>query len=306
MLDISCRCGAVYHADLAHIGRQLKCSQCGLLVFIESPLPAVVVPKADSIQTPKYARNVPVKSKQWKSHSRWAAYLGATTTIVLLAAIWFGHSHPQSRVAKPTQAVEVTPTANPVNSPPLVAKDSHIATNPFGLVPGNTHPSSFRQNDQPSDTSEPPLEPRPLQYNSLPTGTRLADDAGLEGHGRLSVSNGTGLDAVVRLYDPSTLKTARWFFVKAGASATVQFIPQGKYVLAYTDGLDWDESETVFRWNPSYHEFEKLLSYTEQTDVEAIRFEKITITLNPVIGGNIKAKSISRNDFLRGHGHASL
>ena len=64
-------------------------------------------------------------------------------------------------------------------------------------------------------------------------------------------------DAVVRLYDVTTDQTVRWFFVQAGNSINMKRIPQGAYRLAYTSGLDWIESQDVFRWHPFYSEFER-------------------------------------------------
>jgi hypothetical protein len=43
------------------------------------------------------------------------------------------------------------------------------------------------------------LDPRPTHYNSPATGTRCEEDIGTNGHGELTVENGTSEDAVVRL-----------------------------------------------------------------------------------------------------------
>jgi hypothetical protein len=119
-------------------------------------------------------------------------------------------------------------------------------SNPFDTVPhkGN-NPFAEGQNDQAHSTSSDSantLDPRPKHYRSLPSGARLSDDVGIDGHGELSISNQTDLDAVARLYDRSTLETVRWFFVRANSSYTVNSIPQGDYILAYTTGLDWADS----------------------------------------------------------------
>jgi hypothetical protein len=152
----------------------------------------------------------------------------------------------------------------------------------------------------------PPPEPRPTQYNSLPTGTRITDDVGVSGHGELTISNGTNSDAVVRLYEVGSLTTVRSFFVKAHARYSVNTIPEGAYTLVYTSGLDWIESQDAFSWNPSYHQFERSLTYSEQTDATGIKYDEISVTLHPVVGGNVRTITISREEFLKGHRHLPL
>jgi hypothetical protein len=181
-----------------------------------------------------------------------------------------------------------------------------VDSNPFVTLPKYARRPDEKSLAAPDDSQYAP-DPRPKRYHSLANGARLGDDAETNnGHGKLSVSNRTDLDAVVRLYNRVTQETVRWFFVKANSSCTVNSIPQGDYVLAYTSGLDWIDSEEAFRWHPSYHEFDRTVSYSEQTDASGIQYEEFSVTLHPVFGGNIRAKVISRSDFLKGHRHPPL
>jgi hypothetical protein len=77
-------------------------------------------------------------------------------------------------------------------------------------------------------------------------------------------------------------------------------------IRAYSSGLDWVDSEDAFRWNPSYYEFEKTIIYSEQRDTGGIQYKDISVTLHPVVGGNVRTKSISRSDFLKAHRHLPL
>jgi hypothetical protein len=129
---------------------------------------------------------------------------------------------------------------------------------------------------------------------------------GTAGHGKLTVQNGTGEDAVMRLSDVTTDQTVRWFFVKAHSSAHVPRIPQGEYRLMYTTGLNWVKSDDVFTWQPSYNEFERTLDYSEQRDSEGIQYHTISVTLNSVLFGNVRTRKITREEFLRGHRHVAL
>ncbi len=304
---------AVYHADVAHVGKRLKCSHCGFIVVIEKQQPSSpATADPDHIQTSKHSPDVPVKPKGSKPHFLWAVFFGASLLVAASMAIWSRYFTGQpGETAQRSQVESALPQRGEGHEGHSKGSKSTAnnlpSSNPFGSVPVGSSPFAATQNDQPlaSSPAQPP-EPRPSHYRSLPSGTRITEDSGVGGHGKLSVSNRTGVDAVVRLYDRYTLETVRWFFVKANASYAVKSIPQGDYVLAYTAGLDWVDSEDAFRWSPSYHEFEKPVSYSEQTDTTGTRYDEISVTLHPVIGGNVRTKSISRSDFLRGHRHVSF
>lgn len=152
----------------------------------------------------------------------------------------------------------------------------------------------------------PSAVPRPSIYNSLPSGSSIETDECAGGNGVLTVQNGTSEDAVVRLYDLHDERTICWFFVPQNDSASRSTIPEGDYRLAYTMGLDWVESGDAFRWQPSYGEYEKAFHYVEQHDHESIQYKEISVTLQPVHGGNVRTKTISREEFLRGHRHTAL
>jgi hypothetical protein len=148
-------------------------------------------------------------------------------------------------------------------------------------------------------------DPRPNEYNSLPTGTRIEGCAG-SGHGELKVDNGTTEDAVVRLSDVTTDGTVCWFFVQAHSYAHMKHIPQGTFTLAFTTGLNWNESEDVFTWHPSYDQFDRVFEFNEQRDSERVQYKTISVTLNPVLFGNVRTKTITRDEFLKGHRHVAL
>jgi hypothetical protein len=151
-----------------------------------------------------------------------------------------------------------------------------------------------------------PADPRPKNYNSPPTGTRIEQDVGEDGRGKLTVENGTDEDAVVRLSDATTDQTVRWFFVRAHTSAHLAHIPEGTDRLTFTTGLNWTESEDSFSWHPSYSEFERAFVYSEERDSEEVHFHSISVTLHSVPAGNVKTRAISRQEFLKGYRHVAL
>jgi hypothetical protein len=88
--------------------------------------------------------------------------------------------------------------------------------------------------------------------------------------------------------------------VQALHSVRMKGIPAGTYQLAYTAGLDWDGRE-AFRCDPDYAQFERDFVYTEEKNHEGVQYHSITVTLQPVIGGNVRTKRISKEEFLKGH-----
>lgn len=110
----------------------------------------------------------------------------------------------------------------------------------------------------------------------------------------------------MRLSEVPTEQTVRWFFVQAHSTANLSRIPQGRYRLTFTTGLNWVESEDTFSWQPSYSEFERTFEYNERRDSDGIQYKTISVTLNPVLLGNVRTKTITREEFLKGHRHLAL
>lgn len=129
----------------------------------------------------------------------------------------------------------------------------------------------------------------------------------MSGLGELTVENGTALDAVVRLVRLSSDQTTRWFYVRAKQSVPIAGIPAGEYRLLYTSGADWDDSATQFRLSANYDEFERMLSYHETPEESGKTiYKSFSVTLQPVLYGNVRTRKISRDEFLRGHRSRAL
>jgi hypothetical protein len=297
MIDVTCpKCGAVYHSEQAHIGKQLKCVKCGGVVPIVVPPDRTVVSRQPTIPSAKGQ----TAYDPAKKHRR---IYGFGITAVVMAAVVLSvvflrptsvskqgihtPSNVQEQPSSPSsQNAENTGNWQVVDAEPVAAPGQQAATD--GRKPTEI------------------TDPRPTDYNSLPTGTRIEEDIGIGGHGKLTVENGTSDDAVVRLCDVATDQTLRWFFVQAHSSAHVAKVPRGTYRLAFTTGLNWVESEDTFSWHPSYSEFDKTFEFSERRDSEGVQYKAISVTLNPVMFGNVKTKTITREEFLRGHRHVVL
>ncbi len=128
----------------------------------------------------------------------------------------------------------------------------------------------------------------------------MMSDEGTKGHGVLDVQNGTGEDAVLLLHDLTTDETVRRVYVQALHSVRIERIPMGTYELAFAEGLDWDSGRGVFRCgDPDYAQFDRDFAFTEKSDPDGIQYKTIAVTLQPVVGGTVRTKKISRQEFLK-------
>ena len=87
MIDVSCRhCGAVYHSEESHIGKQLRCARCGCLV-------SIVRAEGAAIQGPPTVKNAatrqvkPTPTTPFKRHFRLRRVFIATAVLIALVSI---------------------------------------------------------------------------------------------------------------------------------------------------------------------------------------------------------------------------
>lgn len=270
MIDVMCpQCRAVYHSEESHVGKHLRCARCGSLVLILDAARDMVRPEPPPAPSFKHTQQThPVK----RESSFKSSYVVAVAACILLA------------VGAVSLIVYATHAGSPSPAPTIVDEEP---------IPKAAEPTAVA------------ADPRPNEYNSLLTGTRIEGCAG-GGRGELKVDNGTTEDAVVRLSDVATDDTVCWFFVQAHSSAHMKHIPQGTFTLAFTTGLNWNESEDVFTWHPSYDQFDRVFEFNEQRDSEGVQYKTVSVTLNPVLFGNVRTKTITREEFLKGHRHVAL
>jgi hypothetical protein len=319
MLDIKCpMCQTVYHSDEANIGRSLRCSICG------SAGP-ILRDARTMVQSPPRSVRLHPNAGVRNSKLRRPRVVLATTIFVGLAVAIVALYISKPSASRSTQAHEVSaPSIPPPPSGFTLDRDDSVSNGSSGIgTPGKreatiSQPMTFSADEVeevpatgtpkvgPIRLPPPRTIPRPETYSSLPNGSSIESDQCEGGHGVLSVQNGTDEEAVVRLYDPRDLRTICWFSVRQNDSASRSTIPEGDYRLAYSMGHDWIEPDDAFRWQPSYGEYEKAFHYAEQHDHEGIQYKEISVTLQPVHGGNVRTRAISREEFLRGHRHTAL
>jgi len=93
---------------------------------------------------------------------------------------------------------------------------------------------------------------------------------GYGGSGKLEVSNQGEMDAVVILKrvdppheeDEEKHNYQHWMYIRAGESATMEFISNGSYQVYLTTGLTWMPTDRRFRDAPSYEQLKDPLEFT--------------------------------------------
>jgi len=156
----------------------------------------------------------------------------------------------------------------------------------------------------PADGAHPGLTAYPADNStqpaySLPNGTEIRKRRRLNGHGELTIENGTSYDAVVILLDLNSGKTIRTFYVVTGDTFTERQISPGLYGLFFSTGSDWNTASKKFNSAASYSHFGENLEYTEKIDQDTEKVETITykVSLQPVPGGSAAIEPSDKDSF---------
>lgn len=290
VIDLVCaKCGAVYHADLIHVGKWINCPRCGDLVPILPTGTLSTLKQETAVSQPMIQPKTSARTSRRFTHR---ALLFAAVSVVTLPVLAWLYSN-QVVTDQSSGHAEVADRRSDIRG--SAAENENPESKPkFEIVDGG----SIRSKPSPEAEQHYAVAPRPSIYRSLATGTPTCSKSEYGGRGVLNVENGTAEDAEVRLSDSDTNQPIRCFFVKARDSVRIDEIPGRTYVFRYSAGLDWDDRELQFRWNPSYSEFEKEFVYTEVQLGDELEYHEISVTLHTVSDGNVRAKRISREQFL--------
>ncbi|CAN5436321.1 hypothetical protein BH10ACI2_BH10ACI2_01610 [soil metagenome] len=215
-----------------------------------------------------------LKAFRGSSFQNVAKAVGIMTVLTALAACIFiaGFSDSDLQVKTGTNA-NASPT------PGRVTGGTPIATQlPIALV---------------SPTNSPPQKiVRPA------TGTVLARTGG-RGLGQLNVSNGLGVDAIVRLRDSNTGKTVREMYVRTRDRSTLSGIAPGDYEIVFSTGYDYSASTKTFTRSASYEKFDRIFTFTQTREASGTRYDIAEITLDKVVNGTLTSSAINSSDFNR-------
>lgn len=302
MLDVHCSCGETFHAEDSQIGKKLRCWRCGSAVLIERSRPS----ETAAFITPEVveARAISSRAGGWKSK------LAKAGGIEKAKEVWEGFRlHP--RVLKMAAALAVTMAFLAVylwfgssdqggSSKAKRAPNLSQQAAAHGVA-GNPNAATLTR---PIAPVVPPLPP--CAVGKLPerprTGARIYADEGTSGYCGLKVFNSTDGDAAVRLLWSGTENTARFAYVRSGASYAFTNIEPGNYELRWDTGEGWVGSCLMFLRDNSYSTFDRPLAFTVGWNEEAQEMgcHGHKVTLYEVPGGNISKVGISRAKFLEG------
>lgn len=189
----------------------------------------------------------------------------------------------------------------------------------IALAVGMSHPRFANRNEQFPGVSEAQMPaPAKAQPNapspspnwvpervpvSLRTGTWITRPHGIAGRGVLTIENGSGLDAVVKLVTTNPQRKTVWkLYVRAHEQKSVPGIAVGSYLLRFALGLDWDADTRKFLRNTEFYQAGKTLEFTEiePTVGRTGNYTEIEITLHEMFGGNLQREPINEIMFDEG------
>lgn len=136
-----------------------------------------------------------------------------------------------------------------------------------------------------------PYGPVPLENGEILQQTRSGPD-------RIRVTNGQGLDAVVKLRDRLG-RTTLSFYVAARTSVTIRSVPNGKFTVEFATGREFSPGCGYFLSDMAASRFVSPIRLRTWLEGEEQYTTIESITLNGVVGGNARAVHISEEIFDR-------
>jgi hypothetical protein len=270
MIDVRCKCGAVYEVHEGLIGHTFRCGNpaCGETIKIqrqaEPDLLSAVVASTESKE-----------GFDWK----WPGWIlvAVLSTIVVGVIIWvvyFASQHPEP-ASNSSSVPELSPSpANPIAAlalPPLIR---HWA----GLPP----------------CAGGKLPQRPI------TGQEIKPSIGTSGVSEIQIKNGTERDAIVSLGTGEPPQIVRLMYVRAKENYTMRRIEPGLYHLSFILGKDWVQGCNSFWEDSGFRQFEQILYFQNPIEGEKT-VRSYEVTLHPVLDGNARTKAIDQKEFFGGN-----
>jgi hypothetical protein len=118
--------------------------------------------------------------------------------------------------------------------------------------------------------------------------------------GRLTIKNGTGKNAIVKLIEATTDSKACSLIVFANTQEKLTGVPDGRYRMLYALGTELIKGSDRFRTRAqSTSEFEEVFAFSSVPAAQGVRYSDITVTLHTVHGGRAKTEVIQERDFDR-------
>jgi hypothetical protein len=175
-----------------------------------------------------------------------------------------------------------------------------VSVNFLGLLPiGTSAESLFLPTFSDEETAQLKISLRAADMSerrkSLPLNSTLVSQ--MMSGGVLTVSNGTGREAYVKLVEQNSRALMASFFVKSNSSFTQEQIPDGTYRVLFVLGNGWNSQTRSFAKDKSFAKFNQPLNFTTLQTSGGIQYRVFKITLHPVAGGQAKTSGVSQKEF---------
>jgi hypothetical protein len=171
---------------------------------------------------------------------------------------------------------------------------SRLANSSNYRAPLTPQRASQNESVAPSESSSRVVDLCPFRPRN---GQLLKQQQKLAEHGhRLTVKNGSGGDAIVKVREPITKRTIVSFFVEKNRTASINGIPDGNYSFQFATGLEMTLNCLNFI-EPSASAFDKVETFrTEYTSTQIIS-QELSLTLYAVANGNARTKHVEDAEF---------
>lgn len=308
MIVVRCPCGEVYKADDDKAGYSLICSKCRRVVDLDSSghKPTTVLrPRRNPSGVIIGALTLIVACLI--SYNLYTAPLGTGQKVAAKQStvnLNSGGANPEPKIT----AVPGHPNKPVAKAVPYLPPEKEVAENArrYRTVP--TPSPTFVPAPLPMFVPAPPAEGEPSAPHTVVSplsGTDITAPVDAAGRCTLTIENGNAEDAVVKLVNMSDGSSPqvsyRCIYVRAGDSSTVQNISAGRYSLLYRSGSDWN-GQGGFNTHELDHKFVKVLGFEDTTSTSdsgdtKTEWSALTVTLHPVLTGNIRSQPMAKEDF---------
>jgi hypothetical protein len=116
---------------------------------------------------------------------------------------------------------------------------------------------------------------------------------GMAGKGQLAIQNGTDEDALVTLSRDGRAVYA--VYCRASDDTELTGIADGDYDMFVAQGDGWNRELRRFTASPDYTRFDDLASFATVRETDGIRYTRLRITLQPVIGGTAQTDPVDES-----------
>lgn len=266
MITVRCRCGQVYQADEAHVGKAIRC-RCGQVLEIAAPVPT----HSSSGREPSLRESAPTPGQPVTSSYRaagrrpgWGMGVGVAATAGILYIAW------------------------------VIARPEPSDTNRFGPPPVTIQRPAPAA--PPVLTSPPAAQMCPEDSVRWPTSSAELGGRYRGGLGRLRVVNGTDYDAVALLVHSATNTPRRAIYIRSRERGIITQVPTGTYRLRFQLGRKW-HVRRFFCDVRGTSEFDDPVDFEEIERNDAVEYSTFEVTLHPVALGTARTHPISQLDF---------